>query len=369
MLSMHNCKGVVIIHEYGEPSHYSGLRDYCQRNQIPVEYRSFNVAKRLYLLMRGKRRDTVRGILSDTLWFITALLFPQRLRHQLLVVGMAPFDLSVVPLLRVLSRSRTIYHTSWLYWDGKNVPKKYIIFNKLGKQKWVEFIGDVDAIAVVTPDARDSLATHFPVTKGKTSVVYHAFDPAVFNTIDRSSTETLTVTLLGRLEPYKGVQTVVNLAQKLPGVRFKVIGGGQQSNFVTACARELTNLDYLGFISNKNQLADELKRSDIIILPSQRVPGWEELFGMALIEAMACGCIPLATDHTGPVTILKDTMLADNLLPESDFLQQAMDKILAYQTDPELLERQCAQSQMIAEQYALRRIATIWEEIIRTRII
>lgn len=90
---------------------------------------------------------------------------------------------------------------------------------------------------------------------------------------------------------------------------------------------------------------------------------------MALIEAMACGCIPLATDHKGPVTILKDTMLADNLLPESDFLQQAMDKILAYQTDPELLERQCAQSQMIAEQYALRRIASIWEEIIRTRII
>ncbi|WP_124073819.1 glycosyltransferase [Klebsiella quasipneumoniae] len=27
---------------------------------------------------------------------------------------------------------------------------------------------------------------------------------------------------------------------------------------------------------------------------------------MVIIEAMACGCIPICTDHNGPMIILKD---------------------------------------------------------------
>ncbi len=37
---------IVILHEYGEPSHYTGLVRYAELNRIPVEFRDFNFFKK-----------------------------------------------------------------------------------------------------------------------------------------------------------------------------------------------------------------------------------------------------------------------------------------------------------------------------------
>lgn len=37
---------IVILHEYGEPSHYTGLVRYAELNRIPVEFRDFNFLKK-----------------------------------------------------------------------------------------------------------------------------------------------------------------------------------------------------------------------------------------------------------------------------------------------------------------------------------
>ena len=48
------------------------------------------------------------------------------------------------------------------------------------------------------------------------------------------------------------------------------------------------------------------KENSFLIMNSIRTNSWEELFGMALYEGMACGCVPLANDHPGPKEIITD---------------------------------------------------------------
>lgn len=47
-------------------------------------------------------------------------------------------------------------------------------------------------------------------------------------------------------------------------------------------------------------IAKEYKKADIFLLPSIKTKTWEEQYGMALIEAMACG-IPIITTKTGAI--------------------------------------------------------------------
>lgn len=52
---------IVILHEYGEPSHYTGLVRYAELNRIPVEFRDFNFFKKILISIR---RRNYMGILK-----------------------------------------------------------------------------------------------------------------------------------------------------------------------------------------------------------------------------------------------------------------------------------------------------------------
>jgi glycosyltransferase involved in cell wall biosynthesis len=48
------------------------------------------------------------------------------------------------------------------------------------------------------------------------------------------------------------------------------------------------------------QIIKEYQAADIFLLPSIATATWEEQYGMALIEAMACG-LPIVTTYTGAI--------------------------------------------------------------------
>jgi glycosyltransferase involved in cell wall biosynthesis len=40
-----------------------------------------------------------------------------------------------------------------------------------------------------------------------------------------------------------------------------------------------------------------MRNSDVLVLPSRTIHGkWKEQFGRVLVEAMACGCVPVGSD-------------------------------------------------------------------------
>ncbi|GGC64931.1 hypothetical protein GCM10011387_18240 [Pedobacter quisquiliarum] len=132
---------------------------------------------------------------------------------------------------------------------------------------------------------------------------------------------------IGRLEKSKGIEIFLELAARFPAFNFNIIGAGKLIDSVIEACSTMNNLAYLGQLENF-RVADILRSSDFLILPSVRLANiaWEELFGISIIEAMACGVIPITSDHVGPSEIIKNHL--DGFICSDGNLQAELFKLL-----------------------------------------
>lgn len=121
---------------------------------------------------------------------------------------------------------------------------------------------------------------------------------------DVPKTPDFSLLFVGQLRPYKGVDVLLRAMQRLPGVRLTIAGQGYAERDLRAMARELDlkHVEFVGAVSD-----DELWRlyaeSHAFVLPSTEM----EYFGIATLEAMASGCVPVISDMPGPVELVGDT--------------------------------------------------------------
>lgn len=90
----------------------------------------------------------------------------------------------------------------------------------------------------------------------------------------------------------KGVLTLLETARRTPEIKYRI--GGlvvHQSAVRKILDSAPSNVSFLGFLDD-NQLLAELQQAQVYAQLS-----YHEGFGMALAEAMACECIPVATDR------------------------------------------------------------------------
>ncbi|MEQ9467537.1 MAG: glycosyltransferase [Ekhidna sp.] len=106
---------------------------------------------------------------------------------------------------------------------------------------------------------------------------------------------------IGRLEPEKGFDMLLDAIKNLPDVNLKIAGSGSQSD-------ELTKRIIREDLSNRVELAGERSREEVrnlmqecqfLVLPSKY-----ETFGNVLLETMACGKPVVATACGGPQEIV-----------------------------------------------------------------
>jgi len=95
----------------------------------------------------------------------------------------------------------------------------------------------------------------------------------------------------------KRVEDVVKcfslVKKKLP-VKLLLIGDGPERRNVEAMCRELGTCNDIRFLGKQDAVEDLLSLSDLFILPSAK-----ESFGLAALEAMACGVPVISTDVGG----------------------------------------------------------------------
>ncbi|WP_127818022.1 glycosyltransferase [Microbacterium sp. CPCC 204701] len=107
---------------------------------------------------------------------------------------------------------------------------------------------------------------------------------------------------VGRLEPYKGVATLLRAAASRPRWRLEISGDGSQRAELVALAAELglsERVSFLGFAQG-DALAERYRRLDVIAVPSIPWPGWLEQFCRVAVEAMASG-IPVVASRSGAI--------------------------------------------------------------------
>lgn len=173
------------------------------------------------------------------------------------------------------------------------------------------------------------------------------------------------LTYMGRIDPEKNVGPMLKIVTGLPldgDVHLAVMGDGVQAPKLKARYEDHPRVHWLGFVADEAERVDVLRGSDVFVLPSTI-----EGLSLALLEAMACGAAPVATDVgadaevvAGCGAIIDPTRLADELGP-------AVERMLA---DPIELKRlgQRARRRVVSR-YAFRknveRLLEIYEDVQR----
>ena len=111
----------------------------------------------------------------------------------------------------------------------------------------------------------------------------------------RSRDEPLRVLFLGQMRPYKGVETLLEAAAG-SGFALTLVGSGPHEVRYRALARKIVSDAVFPGPVDDAQLRALYERHDVIVLPSvSRL----EAFGLVLLEGMAAGCVPVASDLPG----------------------------------------------------------------------
>lgn len=140
----------------------------------------------------------------------------------------------------------------------------------------------------------------------------------------------LVILFVGRLTWAKGVFELLNAFKLLvsdppPGrrrLRLLIVGGGEEASAIRARARRLAIDAQTTLVERvpyeEMPLAHNL--ADIFVLPSNPTPKWNEQFGAALAESMACGRAVVGATSGAIAEVIGDAGL---LVPPGDFVALA----------------------------------------------
>ncbi|MFV8193445.1 glycosyltransferase family 4 protein [Acinetobacter soli] len=353
---------MLIIHEYGAPSHYLGAVEFAKERNEKVSFREFSTLKLIYRGVKKRDFHLIKKALYDFFYFMLYFIFPKKMKNMVVIIGIAPLNWRVIFFNRMLKHANVIYHTSWHVWDGSKYPHPTRLFNKYINLSWDFFLNNiVNKIAAVTECVKEQLVLYKNIDKSKIQVVYHSYDEKIYfyNNKFRSND----IVYVGRLVESKGISEILKISESLPNLKILFIGDGCEKETIKRYSIQNKNIEYLGYLNNKSKISEVFNNTKFLILPSKRIKDWEELFGMVIIEAMACGCIPLCTDHNGPKAILNNA-LEKNIFPEKEITENIKSRLLEYFSSDEELRSDMKIALKTAKKYSAKEISKKWQELL-----
>ena len=174
---------------------------------------------------------------------------------------------------------------------------------------------------------------------------------------------------VGALSPDKGpdilLEAMLQVVKQLPGARLIILGEGPLRRKLERRTQEFGlngKVEFKGFIADPFKKALFYKSSDIFVLPSA-----QEIFGLVLLEAMACS-VPVVASQVGGIPDLIEDGENGLLVPprNSNELAKAIVRLLQ---DTELRARIVGEGQKRVRSFSWHKIAEqterIYEEAIR----
>ena len=169
----------------------------------------------------------------------------------------------------------------------------------------------------------------------------NAIDASIFEqaAVDRSGRQGCTFLYAGRLDPEKGLDTLLEAFRDVPGT-LVLVGAGSDEQRLRGLAG-----DRVRFEGPKSR--DELVRyygeADVFVLPSRSEP-----WGMVLNEAAAAGLPLVATEAVGAARDLVD---GNGFRVPADDVPALRDALLRLAEDPELRRAYGARSRELARRF------------------
>ena len=175
-----------------------------------------------------------------------------------------------------------------------------------------------DSMIVSTEQERSDIARLYGVPSRKVDVVPAGVDLQMFRPMDREESraslglgrERVILAVAQRIEPLKGLDVIIESLPLLDDegeTRFLVVGGDENSGPEIARLRGVAarlgvedRVTFAGAVG-QDELPAYYSASDVCVLPS-----YYESFGLAALEALACGTPVVASRVGGPMSFIVD---------------------------------------------------------------
>ena len=184
---------------------------------------------------------------------------------------------------------------------------------------------------------------------------------ALRHALTRHHPDDLLLLYVGRISKEKRVHDLLPLCS-IPGVRVALVGGGPQAESIRAEFAQ-TEAHFTGVLTGE-ALIDAYNAADIFVFPSQ-----SETFGLAPLEAMACGLPVVAPFSGGLQDTLHDSVNAlvyDPVIPGS-----LTEHVVMLRDNPELCKRLGAQAHTYAQskswQASMDQLISIYQSLYTRR--
>ena len=223
----------------------------------------------------------------------------------------------------------------------KNLQLRYLIL-----QNYLKIFSPQIFIAI-SSDIEKWLIQDIGIGKQKIKKVFNGIDPQYFyppSSEERQkarerfsvSEQDFVITLVGRIQWDKGhkilIDAVNQIAKSSPKYSFKCMfaGSGDQREEIEkyALTEEQSRRRFL-FLGYVNEPRDVYWASDVIVLPSQA-----EGFPLVILEAMACGVVPIRTPAAGAYDQIEDSL--NGFVVPFDDLDALSSRLLQLAENPEL---------------------------------
>lgn len=354
-------RDVIVLHETGGEKYFEAIKRLHTTGALSsLEFFEPSVIRKFFWDVlrrkRGIRQASVRA--AQNARFRCAA---PRLRGKVVILALAPWDLRFPPHALLRRKNRLVYHTSWPYWDGSFVPRRYGVVTGALKHMWLSALADpaVDIVAV-TAAAAEGVGR---VLRGKTcQVIPHAVSDEFYQVRATWSGDELRVVFIGDLIRSKGVHLLPEIDRRLAHlpVRFDVVGDGPARGRIESERSGRIHLH--GAIRDRSRLASLLGRSHLLVLPSQRTGTWEELFGMVVAEAMSAGVPVVASNHAGPRSLIVPDV-SGVLVPEDDPAPFAA-AIARFMERPERWRAMSDACRQGGREFALEHVMARWRNLL-----
>jgi phosphatidylinositol alpha-mannosyltransferase len=191
-------------------------------------------------------------------------------------------------------------------------------FHAAGKRTAYRWLGSslrrlaerIDARVAVSQAALDLAAAHLG---GSYELLFNGIDVDRFRAAPRVAAEGPTILFLGRHEPRKGLDVLLDALSSLPPeVTVRVAGDGPATGRLRENHRNDRRISWLGRLSEEDKIS-ELRTASVLCAPSRH----GESFGMVLLEAMAAGTPAVASSVPGYLSV-SDHGRAVLLVPPDD---------------------------------------------------
>ncbi|MBU2639830.1 MAG: glycosyltransferase family 4 protein [Nanoarchaeota archaeon] len=314
-------------------------------------YSMIKLNNRFKFLRKLTRRGEIKNEPVSGIWRSFSAPFRLLFCKNIVLPVTACRNIVYYLLLLKLLRKNLIFHSAWPY-HGEKYIEEPKLWNKFF---WKLFFRNIKAIGN-TRKATEGLRS----VGARAYYIPHSVETSIFKPKEKDNKKPV-VLYVGRLNEAKGIKSILKLADKFnKEAKFVFVGSGPLENEV----RNNKNVEFLGEINDRKELAEVYRNSDIFILNSYKTPEWEEIFGRVLIEAMSSGLAVISTDCIGPKEIIRDG--ENGFLIEQKNDRQLLEKFNILLKDKKLREKMGKNAREDAlEKYDIKKISEKWLEVIK----